>query len=652
MNAAPLIVGFVALLALTGSLVLREPSPGALATPHAEIGSDLATCATCHTADGLDAGCIACHKPIAKQIETGRGFHAERATDCASCHPDHHGRSFDVMEAIAWREGERKGFDHGHVAFELSGSHDDLVCERCHGAGTYVGLQQKCANCHEDVHGGDLFGDCANCHDQQNFKPASLFDHDKTFPLAGPHATATCAGCHGGLDYKEVKGRTCAACHESPHRFESPNGCVECHLGADEVWPVARTRFDVPRHAETGFALVEAHVEVACVLCHKPGPDYAARFPNPPRVEEDCLTCHGDVHAGQFKAACTTCHDQAHFVPARYGLAEHTTFALRGAHEKTKCRACHTEVEGTRRFIDTPRTCAECHTDPHAGQFNGACTTCHDENAFVPARYGLAEHTQFPLRGAHVKTKCRACHTEVEGTRRFTDTPSACADCHDDPHAGQFKESCDRCHDERAFVPARYPMARHSTFLLTGAHGGVACNSCHTMDKKVRRFVGTANRCAQCHDNPHGTQFAREMKTGGCAACHDTSSFRTRPYDHTAYPLEGKHASADCARCHRRSGTPPTRQFRGTSRNCANCHRDEHRGQFAGRSCGKCHTGFRDWEVRRFNHDRTRFPLDKQHRGISCDDCHARVKQRDGHKVTQYRPLGHQCKDCHEVKGR
>ena len=145
------------------------------------------------------------------------------------------------------------------------------------------------------------------------------------------------------------------------------------------------------------------------------------------------------------------------------------------------------------------------------------------------------------------------------------------------------------------------------------------------------------------------------MKSGGCAACHDADRFRIRPFDHakrTSYPLEGKHASADCARCHRKAGSPPVRKYRKVARTCATCHGDEHRGQFAQRRCDRCHSGFREWEIRKFDHGRTRFPLDRTHRRISCDDCHPKVRQRDGRKVVQYRPLGRKCKDCHEVERR
>ncbi|MHC4847865.1 MAG: hypothetical protein ACYTEG_05345 [Planctomycetota bacterium] len=573
MSHAPALVGFLALLALAATLVIREPSPGALARSHADIGTTLETCATCHAEDGLDAGCLSCHDAIAKQIESGAGFHAERRSDCARCHPDHHGESFDVMEAVAWSADERASFDHGHVAFTLAESHEELSCERCHRAPrTYLGLVQQCASCHEDVHGGKLFKDCASCHDQKSFKPATNLDHDRFFPLVGQHREAACARCHSGLDYKEVKGKQCRSCHDSPHTFATADGCEECHEGTDRTW-----RLESFDHKRANLALSASHAAAACAQCHEPAAAYEQRFAA--RSMKECRSCHEDVHRGQFEAACSDCHSETRFKPARYDRERHESFALNGAHAKAKCNDCHTEVDGTRRFVDTPRSCAACHEDPHDGQLAGSCAACHTEEAFLPARYPLERHKQFPLEGAH---------------------------------------------------------------------GAVACNSCHTKQGETRRFVGTPKECAACHENPHGDQFAPK----GCATCHTTARFRIQPYEHTGYRLEGEHGKADCARCHRRAGKPPVRVYRGTSRDCASCHRDEHRGQFAPRSCDACHAGFREWELRKFDHSTTRFPLDGRHRRISCDDCHPKVKQRDGREVVQYRPLGHQCKDCHEVERR
>ena len=94
------------------------------------------------------------------------------------------------------------------------------------------------------------------------------------------------------------------------------------------------------------------------------------------------------------------------------------------------------------------------------------------------------------------------------------------------------------------------------------------------------------------------------------------------------------------------------RVYRGTERSCATCHGDRHRGQFGAARCDTCHSGFHSWEIRRFDHARTRFPLDKTHARVSCDDCHPKVRQRDGRELVQYRPLGTNCKDCHEVERR
>jgi hypothetical protein len=586
-NAAPLVVGFLALLGLSAMLVVEQPSPGRLTRAHADLEGGHATCATCHAPEGLDAGCLGCHHEIGRQVESGRGFHADRGTGCAGCHPDHHGEEFDALEAVAWRPEGREAFRHAHVEFRLAGRHEGLACEACHReSGTYLGLDQDCASCHEDVHRGRLFSDCASCHTQERFKPAGNFDHDRVFPLLGRHAEAACGRCHDGLDFKDVKGRTCEACHESPHRFPAPKGCEECHAGSDDAWGGARESFDAARHAAAGFRLVAAHAALECAKCHVPGSPYPERFREPPRVSSDCRACHEDVHRGQFPGACTECHGQDRFVPARYGRGKHVSFALKGAHERTACDACHTVVDGARRFVGTPRDCAS---------------------------------------------------------------------CHEDPHRGQFEEGCASCHDERSFRPARYPIDRHTRFALDGAHGAVACNSCHTEVAGVRRFAGTPKDCASCHDDPHGGQFAREMKKNGCATCHGVASFQIRPFDHArraSYRLEGAHAKATCARCHRPVGKPPVRRYRETARDCASCHRDEHRGQFAGRACTACHEGYERWTLASFDHTGTRFPLDGRHRRVACADCHPGVRQADGVVVTQYRPLGRQCKDCHEVERR
>jgi len=152
-------------------------------------------------------------------------------------------------------------------------------------------------------------------------------------------------------------------------------------------------------------------------------------------------------------------------------------------------------------------------------------------------------------------------------------------------------------------------------------------------------------------------QFAREKS---CTACHrtDASTFRIEPFDHAReakYPLTGAHAQVTCNACHRRDKAG-VRRYRGTAQACASCHTDPHRGQFrrnGATNCERCHGSAVAWNDMTFDHNRqTRFPLDRTHAQVACDRCHFGVKQPDGARVVQYRPLGTQCRDCHDFDKR
>ena len=674
----PLLVGAAALIGLTAALCYEQPSPGPLTSAHATTDASLPTCAVCHTEDGLDQGCLGCHGEIAAQLREERGLHHEvigkGAPACARCHPEHHGATFDTMEAVAWQPDGRDAFRHGHVTFTLAEAHEKLGCEACHKTPftrpgyehkprthTFLGLSQACGTCHENVHRSAAMEDCARCHGQQVFKPALGFRHDDHFPLTGGHASVTCQACHGEGDdptFKTVRGTTCAQCHENPHATSWTESCDACHRPDETSWSAARGAFTPARHAVTGFALVAPHRDLGCETCHAQAGTYAERFPSPARDLEHCDACHADVHAGQFVGrfgSCRTCHAETHFRPSTFDVARHDVFALRGAHVTTECNACHKDVAGRRTYVGTPTTCAMCHEDVHQGQFEASCQACHDEKAFKPSRYGAAQHTTFPLRGAHAATRCDACHRAVAGVTRYADTPTACSACHADVHAGQFTSICATCHDERAFRPSRYGISDHVTFPLRGAHDAVACSACHTPDAAgVRRFKDTPRNCASCHENPHGAQFDQGGARRDCATCHapGASTFAIRPFDHgarTGYALVGKHVGARCNDCHRATRASAARVYRGTSTRCDACHTDQHRGQFTGRDCSACHASNDRWALSTFDHGRTRFPLDGRHVRVSCAKCHAPVKQRDGSLVVQYRPLGNRCEDCHEA---
>lgn len=572
MRHAPLWVGTLLMLCTAAVVVYRHPSPGALAAGHAALEGKLESCTVCHAEGGLDAGCLACHDEIGKQLADGRGYHhtvcgnvsptGRGAPDCARCHPEHHGRSFDTMEAVAWPERE---FRHEHVEFTLHGAHDSLECDQCHTSRGYLGLEQGCVSCHDDVHEGSLYTDCLRCHDQQKFSPTAGFDHGAHFPLAGAHADTSCKGCHvldQGLTYHKVRGKTCRECHENPHRTDWKRDCEACHRAEEPAWKGAAARFTADLHQTTGFPLGKPHDKVACEGCHTKDPRFSDR------KQDDCAACHADVHAGQFgKRTCRDCHERTHFTPVAFS---HEIYPLEDAHAKVECKACHTGKP--QRFAKTPRACAACHDDPHAGQFKqAACDACHDTKAFQPPRYGLDCHLSFPLTGAHQAVACVSCHTGTP--RRFVGTPRSCRECHADPHGKQFgKKDCTSCH-RRDAATFRIRPYKHKRYTLEGAHATADCKACHT--GKTQRFAGTPTRCDACHTDTHRGQLAPRR----CDSCHATGrDWRIRNFDHdrlTRFPLDKTHNTVACSACHpsakQRDGASVV-QFRPVGKRCGDCH--------------------------------------------------------------------------------
>jgi hypothetical protein len=160
----------------------------------------------------MDTNCLSCHREIRKLIDEKKGLHP-RVGDktCASCHPDHAGRDFQL---IFWGEGGQAGFDHSRSGWVLQGKHATTECRACHtskfqkdavaplirrrpAAESWLGLTAECLTCHQDPHRGSFGPDCASCHSFQSWTRlanATAFPHDRTrFPLKGRHAQVECA---------------------------------------------------------------------------------------------------------------------------------------------------------------------------------------------------------------------------------------------------------------------------------------------------------------------------------------------------------------------------------------------------------------------------------------------------------------------------
>ncbi|MDH3591351.1 MAG: hypothetical protein OER88_05705, partial [Planctomycetota bacterium] len=150
---------------------LGRTSPGPLSLAHAELDGP-GNCSKCHGGwfEEMTDACLKCHAPIDKQIESGTGLHgtldSARASQCAVCHSDHHGPSFQMVNAQSFAavDTTREAFDHNIVGFAMTGKHLELECAECHknadnvllleGETRFLGLDRNCAVCHEDSHEG------------------------------------------------------------------------------------------------------------------------------------------------------------------------------------------------------------------------------------------------------------------------------------------------------------------------------------------------------------------------------------------------------------------------------------------------------------------------------------------------------------------
>jgi hypothetical protein len=664
--------GLLALVtvALIAVVVLWEAgaktAPGPLHPVHAAV-DDLAdgrACARCHgepDAGGtaaMAAACAVCHPEIGEQVADRRGLHGavDDPERCGACHGEHHGSEIAPVGDRAFaRAGieERQRYDHRHVpVFALDGAHRALSCTACHpqaevellpaGRARYLGLDQDCAGCHEDVHRGALGADCARCHGQvEPFAQVGEFRH-RRFALDGGHRGLRCDACHaadGPASIASLAGTD-----------PEPRGCVDCHGAA---------------HAPGGTALQLAADTRDCGRCHDPEQGFRRPF-----------------DAADHEAAGAP---------------------LRGAHQRASCAACHgpERAAGGPRTAPMER-CADCHPSPHREAFTAAvvavsgvtaCAACHEPEhaSFAAGRVEPDAHRAvgFPATEPHRELDCAACHGAADGApdrfaARFPGrSAERCEACHRDPHGGQFARrgpagACLACHAAERFVPSRFGLAAHEGcgFVLDGAHRAVACSRCHSTAEPGRpvRYVGTPGSCAACHEDPHRGRFDRggrpESVDGrdGCARCHETGSFRElrADFDHglwTGHRLEGAHARADCAACHGRAAAPDAlgKTLGAAPTACAACHEDPHAGQFARREaegrratdCARCHTAERGFDEPAFDHDReARFALDATHRGLACAACHPAVPTAGGGSVVRYRPLGIECTDCHGGKER
>ncbi|MFO0581188.1 MAG: hypothetical protein U0229_02855 [Anaeromyxobacter sp.] len=288
---------------------------------------------------------------------------------------------------------------------------------------------------------------------------------------------------------------------------------------------------------------------------------------------------------------------------------------------------------------------------------------------------------------------CTKCHTAGKQL-----TPEACLACHGEVKAlmGRGKglhgrlpqgEACEKCHHEhqgRDFALVDWGKDGRKGFdhartgyELRGKHRRADCEKCHdhrlVSDAGVlallekhpgkKSWLGAPAACAACHADEHRGQLGND-----CQRCHGEDAWKpAKGFVHAKakYPLEGKHARVECAKCHKPEQDPEQRKpapgqvaFANATAfvkytglqfgNCTDCHKDPHQGRF-GERCSSCHT-VADWKklsgaaAERAFHDKTRYPLRGEHVEVKCTACHGPFP---GQKAVFKNMAFGRCSDCH-----
>jgi hypothetical protein len=307
------------------------------------------------------------------------------------------------------------------------------------------------------------------------------------------------------------------------------------------------------------------------------------------KYEEQCDKCHEAFSKKSQRRLCVACHKKV------------------AADIKDK-RGMHGRVTEIRNV-----ECKQCHSD-HLGR-----------NAdIVQFNRDLFNHdkTDYPLKGAHLKTACGACH---KSGKLYREAESVCYSCHKnrDVHQGKFGKKCNDCHSEARWKKTSFDHNK-TDYKLTGKHAEISCNLCHLKG----RYKDAPQKCFACHrlNDVHTGKYGSK-----CQECHSTKGWKSSQFDHdvkTDFPLHGRHKEARCDSCHK---TDFKKKLETT---CYSCHKaqDIHKGVL-GKRCQDCH-GATAWKKHSFSHKK--FPR------TACVDCH---KHDDEHKGR----YGDKCDNCHKV---
>jgi hypothetical protein len=210
------------------------------------------------------------------------------------------------------------------------------------------------------------------------------------------------------------------------------------------------------------------------------------------------------------------------------------------------------------------------------------------------------------------------------------------------------------------------------------------CTQCHTLGAKVSN-----EKCLACHteikertDANKGYHSSSGVKDKSCVVCHNDHHGRTfeiirfekEKFDHllAGYELIGAHAKKTCNDCHKPENINDPKikkkkynSYLGLNTSCLSCHKDYHQNTLS-TSCSNCHTFDAFKPASKFDHAKTKYPLEGMHLSVECIKCH-KVENKDGvqfqkfagipfasctscHKDVHNNQFGQDCRQCHSVE--
>jgi nitrate/TMAO reductase-like tetraheme cytochrome c subunit len=329
---------------------------------------------------------------------------------------------------------------------------------------------------------------------------------------------------------------------------------------------------------------------------------------------------------------CTNCHE----------MDPYNTSWQASTHRSAECAQCHVPP-GFVHFVAT-KVYALREVWVHlTGQVkaplavtrqipDASCHRCHE----TPANRTLGNNAAFSHE-KHVATSCIACHTRLVHQGVLGEDPlvvyvdpalmtscfrchdvskieGGCAYCHTPPH--NPRGACSDCHNTQSWSeagPANHP------FALTGKHATLQCADCHKAGSSLGLIPGTdlgkaSPECSFCHTPAHEPR-------GVCSDCHNTNSFAGARLANHPFALTGKHATLQCADCHKAGsslGLIPGTDLGKASPECSFCHQAPH---VTPKDCARCHEPS-GWTPVNFSHAPVGEHIPRGEVTVACADCH------------------------------